>query len=131
MMNRGGGSPSAAANYLLCTNCRKVLRKVRARRPGGERRFALARSRRTAGRALGELEGSQDGAGAWARGGSVAAAGLHRARADARLEKVGWGACGSVFQLVSTLLPSRSAPLKGETGWIFLPVQFSCRWRPV
>lgn len=32
-MNRGGGSPSAAANYMLCTNCRKVLRKVRAR-PG-------------------------------------------------------------------------------------------------
>ncbi|KAL2806953.1 sestrin-3 isoform 1 [Daubentonia madagascariensis] len=26
-MNRGGSSPSAAANYLLCTNCRKVLRK--------------------------------------------------------------------------------------------------------
>lgn len=32
-MNRGGSSPSAAANYLICTNCRKVLRKVRAR-PG-------------------------------------------------------------------------------------------------
>lgn len=32
-MNRGSSSPSAAANYLLCTNCRKVLRKVRAR-PG-------------------------------------------------------------------------------------------------
>uniref|UniRef100_A0AC11CKF3 Sestrin 3 n=1 Tax=Ovis aries TaxID=9940 RepID=A0AC11CKF3_SHEEP len=26
-MNRGGSSPSAAASYLLCTNCRKVLRK--------------------------------------------------------------------------------------------------------
>uniref|UniRef100_A0A8D1PEI7 Sestrin 3 n=1 Tax=Sus scrofa TaxID=9823 RepID=A0A8D1PEI7_PIG len=26
-MNRGSSSPSAAANYLLCTNCRKVLRK--------------------------------------------------------------------------------------------------------
>lgn len=30
-MNRGGSSPSAATNYLICTNCRKVLRKVRAR----------------------------------------------------------------------------------------------------
>lgn len=28
-MNRGGSSASASANYLLCTNCRKVLRKVR------------------------------------------------------------------------------------------------------
>ncbi|XP_028619190.1 sestrin-3 isoform X1 [Grammomys surdaster] len=26
-MNRGGSSASASANYLLCTNCRKVLRK--------------------------------------------------------------------------------------------------------
>ncbi|XP_036180532.1 sestrin-3 isoform X2 [Myotis myotis] len=26
-MNRGGSSPSAATNYLICTNCRKVLRK--------------------------------------------------------------------------------------------------------
>ncbi|KAI5212052.1 Sestrin-3 [Manis pentadactyla] len=26
-MNRGSSGPSAAANYLLCTNCRKVLRK--------------------------------------------------------------------------------------------------------
>ncbi|XP_012599374.1 sestrin-3 [Microcebus murinus] len=26
-MNRGGSNASAAANYLLCTNCRKVLRK--------------------------------------------------------------------------------------------------------
>lgn len=57
-MNRGGSSPSAAASYLLCTNCRKVLRKVRARLGAGpEGRFLPAAAEGPRGLSAGPPEG--------------------------------------------------------------------------
>lgn len=144
-MNRGGSSPSAATNYLICTNCRKVLRKVRARpgvRLGGALSAGLgsgcsagrARSCREAPRDPGHLPPPRPGKGAWVEGAGWRLLLCSSAGTDSGPEGLaifffltfyffGKGVLCAVFGLI---LPNQPAPrAQGrERGG---PVRFSCR----
>lgn len=131
-MNRGSSSPSAAANYLLCTNCRKVLRKVRAR-PGVRPERGLPPAGSRAARPRGALlgRGSEGSRGTFAaprpkKGAWVRVEGWHcccfLSPPGQTVVQRGWGSFSFFFFLVPVVcfsahlpaFPSRACSSGGE-----------------